>query len=287
MSRILVVTDTVANIPSDLCKSLGIVLVSLHIEMEGKSYRDAVDIDSDSIYQRMREGSALPSSSQVNPYDFLLAFESNLSPDIKTILVITISSKLSSTYLSAMSAKQTFEENHPLVHIEVIDSLCAAMNQGWIVIEAARKANRGASLDKVLERIKDISRKLRFYVVFETLEYLRRGGRIGRAAALLGSMFHILPIISFSPDGAIIGATRVRSKKQGFDWMKRRIKESLAPGRKLHMAVMHADAKDEAKQLLKDIETEFPCRESFITTLTPVMGIHTGPGLVGVSFFAE
>jgi DegV family protein with EDD domain len=287
MNRILVITDTVANIPPDLCKSLGIVLVSLHIEIEGKSYRDAVDIDSDSIYKRMRESSVLPSTSQVNPYDFLAAFESNLNPDIKTILVITLSSKLSSTYLSALSAKQTFEENHPLIHIEVIDSLYAAMNQGWIVIEAARRANKGANLDKVLERIKDISRKVKFYVVFETLEYLRRGGRIGAAAAFLGSVFHILPIITLSPNGTVVGIARVRSKKNGFEWMKNRIKESFKPSQKLHMAVMHADAQDEAQQLLKDIENEFPCRESFITTLTPVMGVHTGPGLVGVSFFAE
>ncbi|MCL5985704.1 MAG: DegV family protein [Actinobacteria bacterium] len=287
MSRILVITDTVSNIPDDIRNSLGIILVPLHIEIDGKSYRDAIDIAPDTIYQKMREWSTHPSTSQVNPHDYLSTFENNLKSDTEAILVITLSSKLSSTYISAVSAKQAFEEAHSQIRVEVIDSLCAAMSEGWIAIEAARTVNKGAKLDEALVRIKEISSKLKFYVVFETLEYLRRGGRIGRAAAFMGSALHILPIITFSPDGTIIGISRVRSKKKGYEWMINRIRESLKPGQMLHLAVMHADAKDEARWLLENIKAAFPCRECFITTLTPIMGIHTGPGLVGVSYFAE
>jgi len=287
MNNILIVTDTVANIPLDLCKSLGIVLVPLHIEIGGKSYRDTIDIDANSIYQQMRKGGALPLTSQPNPYDYLLTLENNLTPEIKTVLIITLSSKLSSTYLSALSAKQHFEEKHPQIKIVVIDSLLAAMNQGWAVIEAARKAIKGANLDEVIQRIKDVSRIVKLYAVFETLEYLRRGGRISAAVAFLGSAFHILPIITLSPEGMVVAAARVRSKKNGLEWMKNRIKETFKPHKKLHIAVMHADAHDEAGQLKKEIEDEFPCSESFIATFTPVMGVHTGPGIIGVSFFTE
>jgi DegV family protein with EDD domain len=169
--------------------------------------------------------------------------------------------------------------------IQLINCHTAAMGQGFVVLEAARAAESGADLAAVVARAREVASKMNLLATLDTLEYLHRGGRIGSAATLVGTVLQIKPVLCVA-NGHVDVFAKPRTKSGAIRTMLKRMEETAA-GRPLHAAVLHADVLEEAEALRQQVANRFNCAELYVTELTPVMGAHTGPGVLGVVFYAE
>ena len=207
-----VVTDSSCDLPAELVQELGITVVPLYVRFGEEVYRDRVDISEDEFYRRLQHDPIHPSTIQPAPQDFANVYQ-QLLPEAAGIVSIHISSKLSGTCNSALQGKEMVEKSCP---IEVIDSRTLTMALGMICIMAARLANMGKGLEEVVTEVKQAVSATHLLGLFDTLEYVRKGGRIGRAAALLGSILNVKPLLSLE-DGETVGAGRSRTRSKGID----------------------------------------------------------------------
>lgn len=280
MARIAIVTDSSANLPEDLVKEYGIVVVPIYLHWNGKDYRDGIDITARELYRRLRESNSLPKTSSPSVGDFLRTYM-ELAKEADVIFSIHLPPSLSATYESALTAADLVEG--PEVH--VVNSRTAAAGQGFVVLEAARAARRGASPQEILARIEYVSARTYVFATLGTLKYLYFGGRIGLASALVGSALQLHPVL-YLKDGTADVWSKPRTRKKAIQELLR-IAERKIGRRKAHIAVMHGDALDEALYLRDEMSKRFQCVEIFVTEFTPVMGAHTGPGLLGIAFWCE
>jgi len=304
MERIAVVTDSVAVIPDDLRRELGIHVVPLSIEIDGRVYQDGIDLAPDDFYQRLESTRSRPTTSQPSPGLYVQTFE-KLAAEADRILCFTLSARCSGTYACALAAAGIFTEDAspdaPCPEIRVVDSRQAAASEGWVVIEAARAARSGATWEEVLrraERAEDVSARARLLAVVDTMDYLVRGGHVPKLAGAAATALGVKPMLEFT-DGRPAAAGVARGIDHAFEVILKRIvdcsreaaraRRARAAGgtERLHAAVMHAGARERGERLLALIRERLDPVESFLTGFTPVMGVHTGPGLVGVSYFAE
>jgi DegV family protein with EDD domain len=280
MSRVIVVTDSSASIPPDLAEELGIQIVPILLTVDGQTFRDGQEISSEQVYQWLRSSKRLPTTSAPSVGDFLRVYAA-VSEEASGIVSIHISPKLSAIYNSAFTASQLIEE----VPIQLINCRTAAMGQGFVVLEAARAAAAGADLESVVARATEVASKVSLLATLGTLEYLHRGGRIGGAATLLGTVLQIRPVL-YVADGHVDVFARPRTNAKALRVMLDYLAERAA-GRPIHVAILHADEPEEAEALRARIEESFVCTELYITPLTAVMGAHTGPGVLGIAFWVE
>jgi DegV family protein with EDD domain len=197
------------------------------------------------------------------------------------IVSIHLSPTLSATYETAVAASRLMDG--PPIH--VIDCHTAAMGQGFVVMEAARAAAQGADLGEVAHRACDVASRVKLYATIGTLEYLHRGGRIGGAATLLGTLLQIKPVL-YLADGHVDVFAKPRTKRQAVRRMLEQMAEA-ADGNIIHAAILHADVLEEAEALKHEVAEQFNCAELYMIELTPVMGVHTGPEVLGVVFYAD
>ena len=280
MSKVAVVTDSVANLPPELVERYSITVIPLLVAFGPKVFRDGVDMTSAQFYRRLREDKHLPTTSTPSMGDFLSLFH-RLAGEAEAIACIHLAHEFSGTVAIAEEVGQSFKE----VPIRVVDSRSAAMAEGFVVLEAARVAAEGSDLADVVARAREMIPQMNLVVMLDTLEYLYRGGRIGQVARLMGSALQFKPVLSVE-NGAVDALERPRT------WAKavQRILEIMATrvrGRPVHAAVVHADALDKAEQLRRKVASLFNCRELYVTDLTPVMGTHAGPGVLGVAWWSE
>jgi len=270
-----IVTDSVSDIPAAIARELDIAVVPLVVRFGEQSYRDGVDLTSDEFYEKLRTSAVFPSTSVPSPSAFAEAFDA-ASADGSEVLAITLSSKLSGTYNSALQARTLAARAG---RVEVMDSGWAAIAEGFIVMQAARAAKAGASLEEAMEAARRTAGRVDFLAAFDTLEYLRRGGRIGAAAGLMGSLLKINPLIDLR-DGLVHPFGRTRSRAKALDQMV-----SFASGFSSieEMAVGHAACAADAEALVERLSSIHPRERILRTRLTPVMGSHTGPGLIIVA----
>jgi DegV family protein with EDD domain len=280
MSRVIVVSDSSASIPPDLAEELGIQIVPILLTVDGQTFRDGQEISSEQVYQWLRSSKRLPTTSAPSVGDFLRVYAA-VSEEASGIVSIHISPKLSAIYNSAFTASQLIEE----VPIQLINCRTAAMGQGFVVLEAARAAAAGADLESVVARATEVASKVSLLATLGTLEYLHRGGRIGGAATLLGTVLQIRPVL-YVADGHVDVFARPRTNAKALRVMLDYLAERAA-GRPIHVAILHADEPEEAEALRARIEESFVCTELYITPLTAVMGAHTGPGVLGIAFWVE
>jgi DegV family protein with EDD domain len=280
MKRVAVVTDSSASIPASQRQELEIHVVPILLTMGDQTYRDSEEIAADDVYRWLRSKQPLPKTSSPPVGDFAQCYE-RLSQKSAGIVSIHISPELSGIYNAARMGSQMVEG----VPIRVMDCRSAAMGQGFVVLEAARAAATGATLHEVMARAEEVSRRVRLLATIPTLEYLHRGGRIGGAAALLGTMLQIKPVLTVV-DGRVELFSRPHSQARAVSAMLEEMERQVR-GRPLHVAVLHADAVEEAESLLEQVSARFACVEVYVTPLTPVMGAHTGPGVLGVAFYAD
>jgi DegV family protein with EDD domain len=271
-----IVTDTLSDITGDLAKNLDLVIVPLYVRFGDEIFRDRVEISTEEFYRRLVYESTLPSTTQPTPHDFVEVYN-KLAKETDEILVITISSKLSGTYQSAMQARKMIQGK---CRINVVDSLSVAMGQGLIVISTVNAVKKGANLDEATEFAQKTVSRSHLIAYFDTLKYLAKGGRIGKAQGLLGSMLSVKPILMVK-DGEMSPLTRVRSLNGGFDYLFSVVANA---GKLESLAVEHATTPGDADKLVERFSTIFPKENIYRSVISPVVGTHAGPNALAVSY---
>ena len=272
---IKIVTDSTADLPPALVKEMGITVVPLYVRFGSETYRDGVDITGDEFYKRLLTDPIHPSTSQPTPQDFTDVYR-GLCPQADGIISIHISSKLSGTCSSALLAKEVVAAECP---VEVIDSKTTSMALGLIVMAAVTIANTGASVKQVAEDIRQVVSDVQLLVIFDTLKYLAKGGRIGKAKSLLGSVLNVKPLLTIT-DGEFVPVTQVRSRSKGIDKLFDFAKDAANVE---DLVVIHSTTHDEADSLASRIGSTIKLEHVRIARLGPVLGVHGGPGVLAIA----
>jgi len=279
LPNVAIVTDSVADLPPQVAEELGITVVPLVVRFGTDLYRDGLDLSPDQFYERLRTSKALPATSVPPPVAYADVYD-KLAEKTNEILVITLTSKLSATYQVALQAVGLMNKK---ARVEVMDSQWAIMAQGFIVIAAAKAAQSGASLDEVLDVARHTMQRVDMYAAFDTLEYLERGGRIGKAQAFLGSLLKVNPIIGLK-DGEVYPLGRERSRAKAIDHL---YNLAASFGNVEGLAVEYAIDLDEANRLMQRLHSKYPQIPIYLSRTSPVIGTHTGPGLIVVSVLGD
>jgi DegV family protein with EDD domain len=264
-----IVTDSTADLPPQLAKELGIAVIPLYVRFGEEVYRDRVDITEDEFYKRLEHDPTHPNTTQPTPQDFADVYQ-KLAKEADGIVSIHISGELSGTCNSALQGREMVDKKCP---IEVIDSKVLTMALGLVVVVAATAAKAGQSMDEVVKETKQTLPKLRLLALLDTLEYLQKGGRIGKAKALLGSLLNVKPMLTLK-GGEVVPAGQVRTRAKGMD----KLCELGQTAKKIQdLAVVHSTTPDEAKSLAERLGSVFDRKKIKIARLGPTLGVHIGP----------
>lgn len=286
MRKVAVITDSTACLPADLTSRYGITVVPVELTHRGRVYRDGVDITPTEVYELLAREKTLPTTSAPPPGAYLEAFQ-RLSRTASEAVVITVSSSFSHTYDSVCAAVEMAREIHLDLTIKAIDCLTAAGAQGLVVLNAARAAAAGKNLEQVIEAIKLSMSSVHLIAFLDTLHYLARGGRVPQAVAWAGNILKIKPIMQIKPgSGQASLLTKVRTRKKAIEQLLAETRRRV-DSRPVHAIVMHSSSPADADYVKQRLTTELNCAEALVSDFTPVMGIHTGPGLLGVAFYEE
>ncbi len=284
MPNVSVVTDSVASLPMELFKKLDIRWVPYYIHRGREVLRDLVTIQRDAFYDWLASAEQVPKTANPSPGDYAEVYAKLALEGVREIVSIHITSKGSGAYQAALAAKEIVVSRFPDLHIEIIDSLNVSMCQGWMVIEAARAALAGDSLDSIVARVREMIPITQMMQTADTLKYLAMGGRIGKAGHLIGSLLKIKPIISMQ-DGEIVALGLARTRQRVYRTMAKKLEQIVGQGGKIKIAYVHAAALEEVEKLRSLVEERLQPVESLVTELSPALGVHTGPGTVGFCFY--
>jgi len=281
-SRVAVIADTSVAIPDELVEQLGIRLVPYYVIIGKKILRDTIDIKRDEFYRWLPTATELPTTSNPGSGDYLTAFREAYQRT-KEMVAITMTSIGSGAYQAATIAKEMATQEMSDAKILVVDTRQVAMAHGWAVIEAARAALAGAGLLRVDSVARETAFDAMLLQTADTLRYLYMGGRIGRAVHLFGALLNVKPIISMR-DGEIVALGQARSRARVYDKMVETIADKVGYGARIKVAYIHAAALEELDQIRSRVERAFTVVESLVSELSPVLGVHTGPGTTGLAF---
>lgn len=281
-NKVAVVTDSTAYLPEDCLKQYNISVTPLSVIWGEHVYQDGVNILPGEFYKRLAASKVIPTTSQVMPAVMQLMFESLLLRSYD-VLGIFVSSKISGTVQSAIQARDMLP--YATENIAIVDSLWTTMALGWPVLTTARAAEAGESLTECQKIAEHACANSGVLFVVETLEYLRRGGRIGGAAALLGTVLNIKPVLEMR-EGKIEAAGKVRTKQKAVQHMLDVVSERLGGKSNIRIAVTHANADAEAAWLLDAARTKLNPIETMTCPLSPVLGTHVGPGTVAINYMS-
>jgi len=278
-----VLTDSCASIPEALIEELRIEVVPYYMHRGLETLRDLVDVQREEFFRWLPTAQELPKTANPGPGDYLEAFK-ELAQRTREIVSIHMTSIGSGAYQSAMTAKEMAGEALPDLRIEVMDSRNVSLCQGWMVIEAARAALAGESLDDIVRLVGEMIPKTRMIQTADTLRYLYMGGRIGKAQHLVGSLLRIKPLIGME-DGVIVPLGTTRSRRKAYARMAEMMEEAVGYMGRVKVAFVHAAALEEIEKLKAEVEQRLACVETLVAELSPVLGVHTGPGTAGVCYF--
>lgn len=279
------VTDSLAWIPPDLAKQHDIRVVPLHVSIGEAQFTETVDLTNEEFYRRLRESKVVPKTSQPSVGEFLAAYEA-AAETAGAIVSIHASSKLSGTFRAAEAAAATLRQQRPDVRLETLDTFQAATAQGIVAIRASEDAARGASFEEVVANARLLMPKPRILFVVETLEYLRKGGRIGTAQALLGGLLHIRPILTVI-DGEVAPRDRARTRARAMERVVELMAE-YAHGRPFgHVGVVHAADEAAGQELARRVQERFTIDRFIFSEIGPVIGTYVGPGAFGATFHCD
>lgn len=271
--KVRIVTDSTSDLPSRIAEEFGITVVPASVQFGDRIYKDGIDLSTDDFYCKLQADSVLPKTSPASPGTFREVYHA-LAKESDAIVSIHIASKLSATLESARLGCSDLK-----LPVSLIDSQVASMACGLLAIVAARAARDGASLAEIEALLHDTIPRTITYGIFGTLEYLYKGGRIGRAQAFLGSVLKLNPILSIS-HGEIVPVARVRTRQKAMERLFEIIRSTGVPE---EMAVMRTTEPEEADQLVRRLSSLFPAERIYRAGLGPAMGTYVGPKAVGVS----
>jgi DegV family protein with EDD domain len=279
---IKLVTDSTCYLPSDTVEKFDLCIVPLNVHFgEEQTFQEGVTLNNDQFYTMLAEAPELPTTSQPSPGQFRDVF-AELTGAGHDVLCIVISSKLSGTYQSALDARDML----PDANIVVIDSYFVAAALGLMVVTAAEMAVDGYSLEEIVARVEQMRRDMKLYFVVDTLEYLQKGGRIGAAAAFLGTLLKVKPILTLD-EGIIKPLDKVRSKRKAIQRLLAELESHVSPGQPVQAIVMHAQVPDEVSELEAEVRRRFNCQRTIFGEVGPVVGVHAGPGVLGAAVCPE
>lgn len=278
--EIAIVTDSTCDIPPDLVEEYGITVVPLYLMWGEEQLVDGQDIDNATFYARLPQDPNHPSTSQPTPTDFVRAFEGIQAQDI---VVITLSQALSGTHASACQAEELVGQQ-----CHVVDSRSLSMGLGWQVLAAARAREQGADVEEMIAAAERVREKSSWLLTVDTLEYLHRGGRIGAAAKLLGSAIQLKPLLSVDHmSGTLQPVGKVRTRKRAVRRLLEDTFERVDPNKPMRVAIIHGGAAEDAQALRQEVERMYEPLEVIVSPLSPVLGVHGGPGVVGIVAYNE
>lgn len=283
MENVAVLTDSTASIPEDLLECLHIHTVAYYIHRGQEVLRDLMTIQREEFLRWLVTARFLPTTASPGPGDYFETYKQLAREGIKEIISIQMSSKVSGGFQAATVARTMMLEEFPGVRIEVIDTQTAALSQGWMVIEAARGALSGLSLDRLVDTVKRMIPISHMIQTADTLKYLYMGGRIGKAQVLLGSVLNIKPLIGIE-DGVIVPLGRAHSRGQAYQQMADMVAEAIGKS-KAKVAYVHAGALREVDRVRNLVESKVDVVESLVGELSPALAVHTGPGMTGLCYY--
>ena len=276
--KVAVVTDSASNLSGELAARNGVRVVPMIVKFGERALLDGVDMPPGEFYKALVEEKVAVSTSGPSAGDFKAAFEDELSR-ADAVVCVNVASFVSATYSTAVSAAQEFEGR-----VRMVDSRSASLGEGFVALEAGRASATGADLDAVVARAEAVADQVCFAATINTFEFLRRSGRVNALLAYAGTALNIKPVFAFR-GGKIEQLGRPRTRARAIDRLVDEVRDASVRG-PLHLGVAHADCEDEAEQLLVRLKSEIPNVETIISPFTPLMGAHTGPGVLGVAFFS-
>lgn len=275
MIRIL--TDSTADLPSSLKGNARIEIIPLKVVTPQRTYLDRVDLNGEQFLNLLKSSATLPTTSQPSAGEFQAKYQEMLKADPDPILSIHISSGLSGTVSSTHAALEAM----PGAPITVFDSLCTSMGLGMMVQQAVTALDAGQPLADVVKMLEKMRETMAISFVVDTLEYLQKGGRIGKAAALMGTLLNVKPVLTIT-GGLIEPLDKARSKRKGLERAMNYIEEKVGTSHPILVGIVHLEAREEAEGVREAMSKRFRCASSFVVELSPVIGTHTGPGVVGI-----
>ncbi len=280
MSQVRIVTDSLADLPDEIAQELDIVRVPCYVHFGEASYRDRIDLSPEQFYQKLQTSTVMPSTSQASPGTFLEIY-GELAKTTNQIYSIHTVKTLTGMYNSARVAADALHSTDPLgLQIEVVDSQITSMGLGWLAIYAARAARYGYALDEITELINDVIPCAHAIAMLDTLDYAVRGGRLGKGAAVVGSLLNVKPIISLV-SGQVLLVEKIRTQKRAVERIADIV---LGSGPIQELAIIHAAAPEIAEQLRQHFAETWFEEQIMVCETGPVIGAHTGPGAVGVAW---
>jgi DegV family protein with EDD domain len=278
---IKIVTDSGSGITPEMAQQYGITVVPLYVHFGTETFREGVDIHLSEFLSRLKSSPQLPTTSQPSAGDFLEVYKP-LTADGSEVISIHLSSKLSGTVASAHTAREML----PDASIHVVDTMSISAPQAFMVIETARMAAAVQDVPAILARLEKLIAGFRIYFVVDTLEYLQKGGRIGKAAALLGTALQMKPLLAIE-EGIVEAKERIRTKNRAMVRIQELAAQETVGRSCRYLGVLHATAPDEACQLEAHLVSRLAPAETIMAEVGPVIATHAGPGLVGAAFYAE
>jgi DegV family protein with EDD domain len=285
MSLVAVVTDSSACLPQELLNEHQIVVVPLAFLFDGRLHHDG-EFSPAEFYSRLGSCRRLPTTTAPAPGEFLQAFRGALAAGADSILCLTLSAAFSGTYSAAVNAADLLAQEAPGANARVVDTGGIAMTHGFAVLAAARALKAGAGIDEAAEAARRVARAGCLVGALDTMRFLARSGRVPRIAHWAASALSIKPI--FAANGETTGGVdRVRTMKRARERLLEHMARRIRRGAPLHAAVMHAEAREGAEELCQLVRSRFRPDELLVTEFTPVMGVHTGPGFLGLAFYQD
>ncbi len=274
-----VIADSLGDVPEELVKKLDITIIPIHVLFGTESYQDGVDMTTEQFYSRLVTSKTLPTTAVPALGTFIGIYE-KAAQEADEILVLTISHKLSATFETASRAAEMVKVKS---RIKVIDTMQVIMGEGLVIIRAAEAAKKGANLDEIVKQVQSDIARTESRMAFDTLEYLKRGGRIGAGKAFLGSILKLNPILSLK-DGEVFPLSRERSRSKAIEFLYNFV---LSHSNIEAIAVEDATTPDEADALAQRLKTLFPDKPLYRSKVSAVIGTHVGPSVIAVSILGD
>jgi len=284
MPRVAILTDSVASLPETLIEELNIHWVAYYIHRGQEVLRDLITIQRDEFLRWLATAKILPTTASPGPGDYLSMYQELAQAGTQEIVSIHITSKGSGAYQAARVAQSMAREIIPHVRIEVIDSRNVSLCQGWMVIEAARAALAGKSLEEIVALVGRMIPITRMIQTADTLKYLYLGGRIGKAQHLVGTLLNIKPLIGIE-DGIIVPLGTARSRNSAYKMMVDMLENAVGAMGKIKIAYVHAGARQEVEKIKRLVEERLTVVEGIFAELSPALAVHSGPGTAGLCYF--
>ncbi len=280
-----IITDTCCDLWQDFYKELDVQAVALSVTFQGKEINAYTETWLKDFYNGLRSGDAAQTSA-VNPQGWKEVIEPVLVSG-EDVLVLAFSSGLSTTYQSAVIAAEELQEQYPDRSIRVVDSLCASMGQGLLVYYACKQRDAGLSLDDLAAWCEENKFRLCHWFTVDDLMYLKRGGRVSAATALVGTMLQIKPVMHVDDEGHLVKVSTARGRRGSLDALAKKLGETGLPGKNDTVFISHGDCIEDAQYLADKLKSQYGVKEVILYYVGAVIGSHSGPGTVALFFLGD